>query len=115
VVGAAGAGFAGGRTTAGSEPAKAPEPAKDNEALLLEHMKELATGSMAELLQRHAPFLAYLDDHADERLLWLGFERLGQHALLEDLSTLRARLLVTARSKRAPDHIGNIVAKLERG
>lgn len=113
VAGAAGAGYFGGRASAAT--GKAPEPTKDPASRLLADMKRIATGPMAELLERHAPFLACLDDHPDESLLWLGFERLGQMALLDASVALRQRLLTTARAKTVPEAFAPIVARLERG
>lgn len=113
VVGAAGAGYLGGRASSAS--AKPSEPPKDREARLLEDMKRIATGAMKELVERHAPFLACLDDHPEELLLWLGFERLAQLALLDARADLRSRLLITARAKRVPESFTSIVARLERG
>lgn len=107
VAGAAGAGFAGGRMM---READLPQT---SEAQLLAEMKRIAVGPMPELLHRHATFLSFLDDHPDEALLWVGFERLGLTSIVEERRELRARLLTTARAKVVPDHITPLVARLQ--
>ncbi len=108
VVGAAGAGFWGGRWTRGSDA-----PATRQEQLLAE-MKRAAVGPMPELLRRHSTYLAFLDDHVDESVLWVGFERLALTSIVEERRELRDRLLTTARSKPVPDHLVDLVARLNR-
>lgn len=113
VVGAAGVGFAGGRSTAASsEPAKLTEPRNDRGSLLLEQMKRAATAPMPELERQFGTLLATLDANSTEPLLWLGFERLAQRVVIDDQPALRARLLVSARSLSVPDHLDALVKRL---
>lgn len=61
--------------------------------------RELALAPIDELKSAHLGFLAALEQAPDDRTLWVGFERLAQHALGDPTaSDLLRRLRATLRA-----------------
>ncbi len=112
VAGAAGAGFVGGRWGRGEDAPQAEGEHVDRS--LLQQFRTVAVGPLPELIDKNAMLLAVLDDHPEDPLLWLGYERLAQHALLESDAQLRTRLLSRASQKPVPGHVIPFVEQLRR-
>jgi hypothetical protein len=85
VLAAFGAGVAA--TLAIQRATPTPAPAANDR---LAWARRLAVGEEARLLEEHGPFLAVLESHDADEILWAGVERLARAAALEPSAERKA-------------------------